>query len=79
MKLTLFSQNITDKHLEKLREFFNKDLKEVKFLYIITPQNYKPYLPDWSVQSENRWRSIFPLFRQFDVERAYRVDQNLRN
>lgn len=74
MKLALFSHNILEVHINKLQTFFDKPLKEVKFLYITTSTNYKPYQPDWSVESENKWREIFPLLRSFDFERAYKVD-----
>lgn len=74
MKLALFSHNITEDHKEKLRSFFSKPLEQVKFLYITTPTNYKPFKPEWCVESENRWRSIFPMLREFDLERAYKVD-----
>ena len=76
MKLALFSDNVSEKHVVKLKSFFTKPLREVKFLYITTATNYKPYQPDWSVESESRWREIFPLLRQFDLERAYKVDPN---
>lgn len=76
MKLALFSQNITEAHKQKLSSFFNKPLTEVKFLYINTPGNYKPYKSEWMQKGEQRWREVFPLFQEFDLERAYRVYNN---
>ncbi|OGM31358.1 hypothetical protein A2803_02520 [Candidatus Woesebacteria bacterium RIFCSPHIGHO2_01_FULL_44_21] len=75
MKLALFSHNITKTHEKKLQKLFDKELAEVRFLYITTPTNYKPFKPDWCIESEERWRSIFPKLREFDLERAYRVDR----
>jgi hypothetical protein len=76
MKLALFSQEVTDKHIERLKTFFNKHLEEVRFLYINTPGNYKPYKSKWMIESENRWRAIFPDFQEFEIERALRIDPN---
>ncbi|MEP7103900.1 MAG: Type 1 glutamine amidotransferase-like domain-containing protein [Candidatus Dojkabacteria bacterium] len=76
MKLTLFSQNITEKHINKLETYFHKPLAKVKFLYINTPGNYKPYKSEWMIKSERKWQNIFPKFQEFDIERAYRVDKN---
>lgn len=76
MKIALFSQNLTEAHIHKLSNFFDRPLDEVKFLYINTPGNYKPYKSNWMQKGEQRWRDIFPLFQEFDLERAYRVDNN---
>lgn len=76
MKLALFSQNLTEAHKQKLTSFFTKPLQEVKFLYINTPGNYKPYKSEWMMKGEQRWRDEFPLFQEFDLERAYRIDKN---
>lgn len=76
MKLALFSQNLNKKHIEKLRTYFKKPLSEVKFLYINTPGNYKPYKSEWMIASEKRWQAVFPKFQEFDLERAYRIDSN---
>jgi len=76
MKLTLFSQNLTQSHIDKLKTFFNKPLEEVKFLYINTAGNYKPYKSDWMIAGEKKWHEIFQHFQEFDPERAYRVDKN---
>ena len=76
MKLALFSQNISIAHKAKLLTYFSKPLSEVKFLYINTPGNYKPYKSEWMVKGERRWQEVFPLFQEFDLERAYRVDSN---
>ncbi len=76
MKLALFSQNLSSKHIEKLKTFINKPLEEVKFLYINTPGNYKPYKSSWMIEGEKKWQKIFPNFQEFDFERAYRIDPN---
>lgn len=76
MKLALFSQNVAAEHIEKLKTFFPKPLGEVNFLYINTPGNYKPYKSKWMMAGERRWQDIFPKFQEFDLERAYRVDNN---
>lgn len=76
MKLALFSQNVNGLHREKLRNFFDKPLESVKFLYINTPGNYKPYKSEWMQKGEQQWRDIFPLFQEFDLERAYRIDNS---
>ncbi|MCA9387238.1 hypothetical protein KC669_04360, partial [Candidatus Dojkabacteria bacterium] len=74
MKLALFSQEVKEAHKYKLKEMLGKPFIEVNFLYINTPGNYKPFKSDWMIESENRWRNIFPKFQEFDLERAYRVD-----
>ncbi len=76
MKLTLFSQNVTESHKQRLASLFDKPLSEVKFLYINTPGNYKPYKSEWMIRGEQKWRDVFPKFQEFDLERAYRVDPN---
>lgn len=76
MKLTLFSQEVTNKHVTKLKEFVGKTLEDVNFLYINTPGNYKPFKSKWMIEGENRWRKIFPKFQEFDLERAFKVDKN---
>lgn len=76
MKLTLFSQELNNLHLEKLKQFFSKPLTDVKFLFINTPAVYKPYKPDWLTRCENQWRKVFPKFQEFDLKHAYEVDQN---
>lgn len=76
MKLTLFSQNVTNAHKEKIKTLFKKPLDDVKFLYINTAGNYKPYKKEWMISSEREWQSIFKNFQEFDLERAYRVDSN---
>lgn len=76
MKLALFSQNVANEHKQRLQEFFDKPLEAVKFLYINTPGNYKPYKSEWMMKGEQRWRDIFPNFQEFDLERAMRIDKN---
>jgi dipeptidase E len=76
MKLTLFSQKLTPAHIEKIKTLFNKPLEEVKFLYINTAGNYKPYKSEWMIVGERKWQALFPKFQEFDLERAYRIDPN---
>lgn len=76
MKLTLFSQNLNQSHIDKLRSFIPKPFEGIKFLYINTAGNYKPYKSDWMIEGERKWQKIFPLFQEFDPERAFRVNQN---
>jgi hypothetical protein len=76
LKLALFTQNLTQAHKQKLATYFNKPLAEVKFLYINTPGNYKPYKSKWMIFGEKKWEEVFPLFQEFDLERAFRVDPN---
>ncbi|MEO6728747.1 MAG: Type 1 glutamine amidotransferase-like domain-containing protein [Candidatus Dojkabacteria bacterium] len=76
MKLTLFSQNLLPAHLDKIKTYFDKPLSEVRFLYINTAGNYKPYKSEWMTSGEKRWQEVFPIFQEFDIERAYRVDNN---
>lgn len=76
MRLALFSQEYTQEHDKKLSELLGKELNEVKLLYINTAINYKPYKPDWYLQSENWYREKFTQFKEFEIERAYKVDPN---
>ena len=74
MKLALFSQGFTTAHKAKLASFFDKPLSEVRFLYINTASNYKPYKSKWLLESEKKWQATFPDYQEFDLERAIRVD-----
>jgi hypothetical protein len=76
MKLALFSHYVHPQHKAKLETFFTKSFESVKFLYITTPTNDEPFQPEWDVDTEKQWRAIFPYFRHFDVERAFRFDKN---
>lgn len=74
MRLALFSQLLIEEHKKVLAQLLSKPFDQVKFLYINTPGNYKPYKSKWMTESETRWRRMFPQFQEFDIERAYRVD-----
>lgn len=76
MKLALFSQSLNEKHKETLASFFDKPMSEVKFLYINTASNYKPFKSKWLLESEKRWQAMFPDYQEFDLERAIRIDPN---
>ncbi len=74
MRLALFSQIYTGDHEAKLVDLLGKELSEVSFLFITSAVNYKPYKADWFVKSENRLRSMFPNFREIDLQRVIEID-----
>jgi len=70
MKFAFFSHGITQAAADKLAEFTEKPVNQVRTLYITTAANTYPPDPDWMIETLTQLKEFGFNVVRFDLERA---------